>query len=113
MRRIVVPITGILDSEEFKEVFFERSYKFLSKEAEKYEDIYDNELDILLNLYIYLILHDFKEELVKFLEIDIDLKRDIIFENSKNYWNLPCFRNSKLKIPDRLFEIKSLRKSIC
>ena len=24
---------------------------------------------------------------------------------------MPCFRNSKLKIPDRLFEIKSLRKS--
>ena len=111
MRRILVPITGILDSEEFKEVFFERSYKLLYQEARKHEDIYDNELDILLNLYIFLLLNDFKEELIKLLKIDIDLQKDIIFENNKNYWNLPCFRNSKLNIPDRLFEIKSLRKS--
>ena len=111
MRRILVPITGILNSEEFRQVFFERAYKLLSQEAVKYEDIYDNELDILLNLYIYLILHNFKEELIKMLKIDFDLQKDIIFENNKNYWNLPCFRNSKLKIPDRLFEIKSLRKS--
>jgi glycosyltransferase involved in cell wall biosynthesis len=111
MRRILVPITGILDSSEFREVFFERSYKLLALEAEKYDDIYDNDLDILLNLYVYLILHDYKEELIKLLKLDIDLQKDIIYENGKNYWNLPCFRNSKLKIPDRIFEIKSLRRS--
>ena len=110
MRRILVPIMGILESEEFKEVFFERSYRLLSKEAEKYEDIYDNDLDIQLNLYIYLILHDLRDELVKLLKEDIELQKDIIFENGKNYWNLPLFRNSKLKIPDRLFEIKNLRR---
>jgi hypothetical protein len=101
---------GIIESEEFKEVFFERSYRLLSKEAEKYDDIYDNDLDIQLNLYIYLILHDLREELVKLLKEDIELQKDIIFENGKNYWNLPLFRNSKLKIPDRLFEIKSIRR---
>jgi glycosyltransferase involved in cell wall biosynthesis len=117
MRRVLIPISGILESEEFKEIFFEKAYEILSREAEKYEDIYDNELDVLLNLYIYLILHDFKQELVKLVKNDmdlnkeIDLQKDIIFENDKNYWNLPYFRNSKLKIPDRLFEIKSLRKS--
>ena len=111
MRRILVPIMGILESEEFKEVFFERSYKLLSKEAEKYEDIYDNDLDILMNLYIYLILNDLKEELIKLLKEDIELQKDIIFENGKNYWNLPLFRNSKIKIPDRLFEINTLRRS--
>ncbi len=117
MRRVLIPISGILESEEFKEVFFENAYEILSEEAAKCEDIYDNELDILLNLYIYLILHDFRQELVKLVKKDMDLKKsidlqkDIIFENGKNYWNLPYFRNSKLKIPDRLFEIKSLRKS--
>lgn len=110
MRRVVIPIMGILDSEEFKEVFFERSYNILSKAAERYEDIYDNELDILLNLYIYLILNDFKDELAMFLDSDIEQERDIIFENGKNYWNLPFFRNSKFKIPDRLFEIKFLNR---
>ncbi len=111
MRRILVPITGILESKEFREVFFDRSYKLLAQEAEKYENIYENNLDILLNLYIYLILHDYKEELIKLLKIDIDLQKDIIYENGKNYWNLPCFRNSKLKIPDSIFNIKSLRRS--
>jgi glycosyltransferase involved in cell wall biosynthesis len=111
MRRILVPITGILESEEFKEVFFERAYKLLAQEAVKYEDIYDNDLDILLNLYIYLILHEYNKELIKLLKIDIDLQKDIIYENGKNYWNLPCFRNSKLKIPDSIFKIKSLRRS--
>ena len=111
MRRVLVPIMGILESEEFKEVFFERAYKLLSEEAKKYEDIYDNELDILLNLYIYLILHNFRDELVILLKSDTDGQKDIIFENGKNYWNLPCFRNSKLKIPDTLFVIKSLRRS--
>ncbi|MGB9979569.1 glycosyltransferase family 2 protein [Methanobacterium sp.] len=117
MRRVLIPVSGVLESEEFKEVFFEKAFEILSEEAEKYEDIYDNELDILINLYIYLILHDFREELVKLVELDldleekIDLQKDIIFENGKSYWNLPYFRNSKLKIPDRLFEIKSLRKS--
>lgn len=117
MRRILVPVAGILESEEFKEVFFEEAYKILSKEAEKYGDIYDNDLDILLNLYVYLILHDFRDEVVKLvkrdtdLQRDIDLQKDILFENGKNYWNLSCFRNSKLKIPDKLFEIKELRSS--
>jgi glycosyltransferase involved in cell wall biosynthesis len=111
MRRVLVPIMGILESEEFKEVFFERAYKILSNEAKKYEDIYDNDLDILLNLYIYLILHDYKDDLVKLLKSDIDGQTNIIFENGKNYWNLPCFRHSRLKIPDRLFEIDSLTRS--
>ena len=110
MRRVVIPITGILESDEFKEVFFERAYNILSEEAKKFEDIYDNDLDILLNLYIYLILNDERDVLVNLLESDVEEQRDIIFENGKNYWNLPCFRNSKLKIPDRLFEIKSLRR---
>ncbi len=110
MRRILVPIMGILESEDFKEVFFERAYKLLSKEAEKYEDIYDNELDIQLNLYIYLILHDFKEELINLLKDNIELEKDIIQDDGKNYWNLSLFRNSKIKIPDRFFEIKSLRR---
>jgi glycosyltransferase involved in cell wall biosynthesis len=111
MKRILVPIRGILESEKFKEVFFKRAYKLLSTEEAKYENIYDNELDILLNLYIYLILHDFREELVELLKMDINIQKDIHFENGKNYWNLPFFRNSKLKIPDSLFEIKSLRRS--
>ena len=102
MRRILVPIMGILESEDFKEVFFERAYKLLSKEAEKYEDIYDNELDIQLNLYIYLILHDFKEELINLLKDNIELEKDIIQDDGKNYWNLSLFRNSKIKIPDSI-----------
>lgn len=108
MRRVLVPIKGILEGEEFKEVFFERAYKLLSEESEKYEDIYDNYLGIVLNLYIYMILHDFRDELYRLVKSDIDQQRDIVFENGKNYWNSSCFRNSKLKIPDRLFEIKSL-----
>ena len=110
MRRVVIPITGILESEEFKQVFFERAYKILSEQARKLDDIYDNDLEILLNLYIYLILNNKREELINLLRIDFELERDIIFENGKNYWNLPCFRNSKIEIPDRIFEIKSLRK---
>ncbi len=111
MRRVLVPIMGILESEEFKEVFFKRAYKLLSNEAKKYEDIYDNELDTLLNLYIYLILHDFRDELVMLLKSDIDGQKNIIFENGKNYWDLPCFRHPKLKIPDSLFEINALTRS--
>ena len=110
MRRVVIPITGILEGEEFKQVFFERAYKILSEQARKLDDIYDNDLDILLNLYIYLILNDKRDELTNLVRSDFELQRDIIFENGKNYWNLPCFRNSKIEIPDRIFEIKSLRR---
>ena len=108
MWRVLIPIQGILHDEKFKKLFFDRSYKILKFVNNKSKNIYDNNLDIIENIYIYMILNRLNNELEKLLNLNLNLERDIICENNKNYWNLPCFKNNNLNIPKELFEIKNL-----
>lgn len=108
MRRIIVPIKGILDNEEFEDYLFGETRDLLMAEASKIEDIYDNNLTINENLYIYLILNNCRNELKQLLKLDLKSFREVVDEDHKSYWKLPLFRDSNIDIPDRLFEIKRM-----
>lgn len=108
MRRVIVPIRGILESEEFKNAFYERGLKLLKEECFKLNNIYDNDLSNLDNIFLYLALNDYKSELEELLKLNISKQRELYSENGKTYWKLPLFRNSNIEIPDNLFEIKYL-----
>jgi|GEM_PF-434922 len=108
MRRVIVPIKGILDGADFEEVFFNRGGSLLKRECEKLDNVYDNDLSNIDNIYIYLILNEFRTEIKKLLKLDLKKEDKIINENGKSYWNLPIFRNLDVNVPDELFEIKNL-----
>lgn len=108
MLRVIKPISGILNSKTFEKTFFERSYKILKNEEKKLDNIYDNDLTNIENIYIYLILNKKFEDVKKLVELDLVNEREIINENNKSYWNLPFFRNEECEIPDELFEIKRI-----
>ncbi len=108
MRRVTVPIHGILNNEEFEDYLFNETRDFLISEISKINDVYDNSLNIIENLYIYLILNNHRKELKQLLKTGFKIFKDVVNENNKSYWNLPLFRNPDLDVPDRLFEIKRL-----
>ncbi|MDF2556947.1 MAG: glycosyltransferase [Bacillales bacterium] len=91
---------GILEDEEFKEVYIEGMKKIL----QKIPNVYDNDLGITKNLMVYMILNDLTEEFLNYVAMSPN--GPIIVENDKLYWELPYFRDEKVKIPDHLFEIK-------
>ena len=109
MRRFVVPIYGILNNDEFEELYFDLGYNLLKKECDKFENVYDNDLKIWENFILYLVLNNYRTELKTALSLNLNKERNIINKNGKSYWNLPLFDNSDLEIPDELFEIKRMR----
>lgn len=107
MRRVIYPIEGIIENEEFERVYFERGVSLLKSQCPKLDDLYDNDLTTLENIYLYLSLNDLKDE-IKDLIINNKNYRDVMDDGEKSYWNTPLFRNERLNIPDEIFEIRSL-----
>lgn len=107
MRRVIYPIEGIIENEEFERVYFERGVSLLKSQCPKLDDLYDNDLTALENIYLYLSLNDLKDE-IKELIINNKNYRDVMDDGEKSYWNTPLFRNERLNIPDEIFEIRSL-----
>lgn len=107
MRRVIVPVEGILYNKEFNDVYFDIARNLLIEELDKLEDPYDNDLKSIDNLLIYLTYHNYQKELKELLESNLSIQRDVYNddETKKSYWNLHLFRNSKIDIPDFLFEI--------
>ena len=108
LRRFVIPIKGILESKEFEDIVFDRVRSLIRKYESRYENLYDNDLNLIDNLYVYLISNNHRNELKQLLMLDLKHQREVYDENGKSYWNLPLFRNPDVSIPDRLFEIKQL-----
>ncbi|MBM6619092.1 glycosyltransferase family 2 protein [Bacillus suaedaesalsae] len=104
--RLLFPIKGILEDREFRNVYVAE----VKKALELIENVYDNDLGIIKNLYFYMILNNLREELMYYLAIDP--KGEVIEEEGKYYWSLPFFRNPSVGIPDDLFEIKTLTANI-
>ncbi|PGD05767.1 glycosyltransferase family 2 protein [Bacillus toyonensis] len=100
--RFFFPISGIVESEEFRDIYFNEVGAILSRIS----DVYNNDLGVKKNIYIYMILNNLKEELKYYLTTNLNGK--IIGEKGKYYWALPYFRNKTLNIPDHLFQIKDL-----
>lgn len=108
LRRIIIPIKGILNNSEFEDIVFNR-VRFLIKEQEKnFDNLYDNDLNLIDNVYAYLISNNYKNELKELLQLDLKYQREVYEEDGKSYWNLPLFRNPNIPIPDELFEINQL-----
>ncbi len=107
MRRVIYPIEGILDNEEFEKAYFERGASLLKRECPKVDNLYENDMTTLENLYLYLSLNDCREEIKEVIQNHANY-RELIDEDGKTYWNMPLFRNEKLNIPDEIFEVKSL-----
>lgn len=83
--------------------------RYLIKEQEnEFDNLYDNDLNLIDNIYAYLISNNYKTELKQLLQLDLKHQREIYDENGKSYWKLPLFRNPDIFIPDEFFEIKQL-----
>ncbi|MDU0812144.1 glycosyltransferase [Bacillus siamensis] len=104
IERLFFPIKNIVTNKEFRKIF----YKEIKPILEKIYDIYNNDIGIINNLYVYFILNDLKEELIYYLSTPPQGK--VIGENGKFYWALPFFRDRSLNIPDFIFEIKTLKE---
>lgn len=110
LRRIILPIPGIIRSKEFEDYLFTTVYDILKEADERIDDLYDNNLEDIYNVYLYLILHQEREALKKILNVDLLKANDVFNENGKSYWNLPLFRSPEVEIPDELFELNFLDK---
>lgn len=108
LRRVVVPVRGVLNSQDFEDVLFSRVKDLIKNHESHFDDLYDNDLDLVDNICAYLISHDYRVELKELLQLDLTEQREICYENGVAYWNLPLFRNPAVSIPDRLFKIKYL-----
>jgi glycosyltransferase involved in cell wall biosynthesis len=100
--RFFFPIKGILENEEFKKIYLKEVKEIFSQ----IDDIYDNDLGVIKNVYIYMILNDLSDELVEFLLEEP--KGNIVEEEGKFYWALPLYKNDKTYVPDELFQLKKM-----
>jgi len=111
MRRVTLPVEGILYNKEFEDVYFDIGRNLLVEELDKMDDPYDNDLKSKDNLLIYLTYHNYQKELKELLESNLSIQRDVYDDDvaKTSYWNLHLFRNSKIDIPDFLFEINYMQ----
>jgi len=107
MWRVLIPINGILYDEKFKKLFLKRAKNIF----EKINNVYDNEWTVEENLYVYLILNNFNEELLNILNFKDLLKANLVEENKDSFFNL-SLKNKNLKIPDNIFKIKLLENKL-
>ncbi len=100
--RLFFPIKGIGEDEEFREVYLREVRAVLSD----IKDVYDNDLGVLRNLYIYMILNNLTDELLSYLAEEPT--GSIVEEGGHYYWALPFFRDGSGRIPDDFYRIKVL-----
>lgn len=101
--RLFYPIKGILKDEQFKQAYLNEMIPILND----IDNVYDNDLPIEYNLYIYFLLNnqiDALEEFMNFHKFD----SSTVVEDGAYYWNLKYFQNPKYDIPKELFKITSL-----
>ena len=108
LRRIIVPVRGVLNSEDFEDVLFNRVRPLIKSQESKFENLYDNDLNLIDNLSAFLISNNYKSELKELLQLDLKQQREVYDENGVSYWKLPLFKNPNIDIPDELFKIKQL-----
>ncbi|MGG1572250.1 glycosyltransferase family 2 protein [Fictibacillus sp. NRS-1165] len=100
--RLFFPIKGIVEDETFRDVYLREVKAVLSD----IKNVYDNDLGVLRNLYIYMILNDLTDELLSYLAKEPT--GPIVEEGDHYYWALPLFRDGSGRIPDEFYRIKVL-----
>lgn len=103
--RLFFPISAIVDDLDFRKVYLKEVKQILNR----INDVYENDVGIRRNLFIYMILNDLIKELIYYLKTNPTGK--IMEEDGKYYWCLPYFRDESVGIPDELFQIKTLIES--
>lgn len=109
LRRILLPIYGMLNNEEFEDIVFNRVNDFFERAGKNVENIYENNSEDIDSIYLYLIKNQRREELKRLLELKLSEENEVVNENGKTYWKLPLFRDEKVNIPDELFELHFLK----
>lgn len=104
LERLFFPIKSIVIDEEFRDVYLAEVKEFLVTVS----NVYDNDIGIIRNLYIYMILNDLTNELVEFLQTDQN--GAILEEDGIYYWALPYFQNPDVSIPDQFFKVNVLQR---
>ena len=102
LERVLFPIKGIVTDKVFREEYLRLAKEYFLQ----VKDIYNNDLGVQQNLYIYMILNDLREELMYLLAARHSGK--IIDREGVFYWALPFFDNKQLSIPLELYRIKKL-----
>lgn len=101
--RLFYPIKGILKDEQFKQAYLNEMIPILND----IDNVYDNDLPIEYNLYIYFLLNnqiDALEEFMNFHKFD----SSTVVRDGTYYWDLKYFENPEYDIPKELFKINSL-----
>lgn len=102
MERFFYPIFEILIDESFEEKYLNKLLNILKK----INNVYQNDLSIEYNLYIYFILNNQIHNLKEFLSIQGE--SNIISKNDNCYWGLKFFDNPQYNIPNEFFKIKHI-----
>ena len=108
LRRFLITLNRDLTSNEFGDIVFNRMRFTIKNQEKNFEDLYDNDLTLIENLYAFLISNNLEYELIQLLQLDLIHEREVVDENGVSYWKLPLFRNSNIPIPDTFFEIRQL-----
>lgn len=109
LRRILLPIYGMLNDEEFEDLVFGRVNDFFERAGKNVENIYENNSEDIDSIYLYLIKNQKRAELKRLLELKLSEENEVVNENGKTYWKLPLFRDESVNIPDELFELHFLK----
>lgn len=103
LERFFYPIDGILQDKTFEEAYINEVKNII----DDIDDIYNNNLNLRYNLYIYFIKNNLIDDLKDFINFDLK-EKDTITKNNEIYWNLKYFDNPDYNIPDELFKIKKV-----
>ncbi|SEL22121.1 Glycosyl transferase family 2 [Methanobrevibacter gottschalkii] len=103
LERFFYPINGILKDKHYENAYLNE----IRKITEDIDDIYNNDLKLRYNLFIYFIKNHLKEELKDFINFDL-MEKDTITKDKEVYWNLKYFNNPKYNISNELFKVKKV-----
>lgn len=103
LERFFYPISGILKDKSYENAYINE----MKAIADDIDHVYDNQLDLKYNLYLYFIRNNMAEELKDFIKFDLREKATVS-RDGKVYWNLKYFNNPEYGIPDEFFEVKKV-----
>lgn len=106
LERFFYPIRGILKDKKFKKAYLNDLKGILSD----IDNVYDNNLDLRYNLFIYFILNDLDGEIDDFLNFYLN-EQSMVVKNDNVYWDLKYFNNPEYNVPNDLFKIKKVESN--
>ncbi|MDR0911304.1 MAG: CDP-glycerol glycerophosphotransferase family protein [Methanobrevibacter sp.] len=114
--RALMPIGGIINDIRLREIFLKRTkklFKDINHSLNNDNAIYDTDLTVDERLFTFLIMNDFKDELIDLLKSGALRTSDVVYSDGNSYLNVKgYFKNPKLNIPDEIFKINQLNANL-